>query len=83
MPSYDYHCPANGRTIEVRHGMNERMTTWGEVCARAEIDPGKTRADSPVERLMGTGVVRTSEAATSALPMAPRGCGPGCGCHPG
>lgn len=57
MPKYDYTCPANGRTIEVMHRMSERLTTWGELCARAGIAPGATPAESPVEKVLRAGVV--------------------------
>ena len=30
MPRYDYRCDANGRTLELSHGMNERVLTWGD-----------------------------------------------------
>lgn len=52
MPIYEYHCPANGQTVEVLHGMNDRMNTWGKVCALAGIDVGDTAPDEPVERLL-------------------------------
>jgi hypothetical protein len=28
MPYYEYRCPANGRIVEVRHGMEERLGSW-------------------------------------------------------
>ncbi|MEQ8497461.1 MAG: regulator, partial [Gammaproteobacteria bacterium] len=37
MPTYDYHCHANGRVVEVRHRMSEQVGTWGELCALAGI----------------------------------------------
>ena len=52
MPRYDYHCEENGWTVEVRHGMDEKLKSWGEVCERAEIDPGDTPPDTPVGRLI-------------------------------
>ena len=55
MPMYDYLCPANGRTVEVVHGMSVRLTTWGELCAHARLDAGDTPADAPVQRLVGGG----------------------------
>ena len=81
MPEYDYHCPSNGRTIEVRHGMTERLTTWGEVCERAEIEPGKTPKNTPVERALGTGVVRSAPDKSQSPQLPPRGGGGGCACH--
>ncbi len=52
MPMYDYHCPANGQTVEVRHSMQLRLSTWGEVCEHKRQELGDTPADSPVDRLM-------------------------------
>lgn len=49
MPRYDYHCESNGRTLEVRHGIAERVLTWGELCARAGVPRGETAAEAPVE----------------------------------
>ena len=54
MPTYDYRCDANGRTLEVNHRMSELLRTWGEVCERAGLDLGSTPADTPVKR-MATG----------------------------
>jgi predicted nucleic acid-binding Zn ribbon protein len=59
MPKYDYYCEANGETVEVSHPMQDRLTTWGEVCARAGIAQGATSADEPVKKLItGGGIVR-------------------------
>lgn len=55
MPMYDYHCEANGRTVEVVHGMSTRFETWGELCAYARLERGDTPADAPVRRLIGGG----------------------------
>lgn len=52
MPIYEYRCPANGEVIEVMHGIDERLTTWGDLCRQAEIDRGDTAADEPVERVI-------------------------------
>jgi len=49
MPRYDYHCPDNDFIVEVQHGVNERIKTWGELCERAMIGPRGTPADAPVE----------------------------------
>ena len=59
MPTYDYHCPANGQVLEVEHKLAEKLTTWGELCARAGHAPGSTAPGSRVERLItGGNVVR-------------------------
>jgi len=75
MPAYEYHCPANGRTIEVLHGMDASISTWGEACALASIDPGDTLADMPVDRALSAILPIRVQAEPS------QGCGPGCGCH--
>lgn len=80
MPSYDYRCQANGRVVEVRHGMSESVATWGELCARAGIDLGATPADSPVERLISASQVVRSASLGSAPPCASGPCCGGGGC---
>jgi len=77
MPSYDYRCEANGRVVEVRHGMNERLATWGEVCEKAGIDPGETGAEAPVTRLISGGSIVSSASLSNPEPP-PCGSG-GCG----
>jgi hypothetical protein len=78
MPTYDYRCDANGQVVEVRHSMSERLTTWGELCALAGLEPGATPPDSPVERLITGGqVVRSSSLGDGAAP--PCASGPCCG----
>ena len=82
MPTYDYLCEANERIVEVRHGMNESIANWGELCERAEIDMGSTPADSPVKKLAtGGNVVKSGSMGSGNLPpCASGGCGGGmCG----
>ena len=57
MPLYEYHCAANGQSVEVVHRMSERYETWGELCENAKLDLGDTPADAPIERLIGGGSV--------------------------
>ena len=52
MPFYDYYCKANGKTVEVYHGIKVKLKTWGKVCAHAGLKPGKTPPQSPVVRLI-------------------------------
>ena len=52
MPRYDYHCEANGRTVEVVHGINERLLTWGEVCDLVGVEGDKTDRNSPVQKII-------------------------------
>jgi len=59
MPFYDYYCPANKKTIEVRHEIGKKLKTWQELCQLAGIGPGKTPLKSPVERLIAAPEVAT------------------------
>ncbi|MBK5937487.1 MAG: zinc ribbon domain-containing protein [Halorhodospira halophila] len=78
MPTYDYRCPSNGVTLEVRHGMDECVRTWGELCRLAGHDPGETPEDAPVERLIsGAGYI--SSASRSEPEPAGGCCGGVCG----
>jgi hypothetical protein len=76
MIQYQYFCSANQQTVDVRHGMKERLATWGEVCQRAGIELNGTPADAPVERLISGGLTAIvsggtpSSQAANALPMA-------------
>jgi len=76
MPYYEYHCGTNGRTLEVRHGMNDQVETWGELARRAGLEPGDTPADTPVERLLSAPVPLTGSTPEAGF----RGCGQGCAC---
>lgn len=81
MPTYEYRCPANGRLVEVRHGMAERLSSWGELCERTGIRPGATDPASPIEKLISAGFIGTSSTEScEALGCAGGGCGAGsCG----
>jgi hypothetical protein len=79
MPYYEYRCASNGNTLEVRHGMDERLSTWGELARRAGADPGDTPADAPIERLMSAPVPL---AGSGGGDESFQGCGTGCGCVP-
>ena len=57
MPTYDYHCPANGRIVEVSHKMAEQVANWGELCRRAGIPLDGTPGKAKVERLITGGNV--------------------------
>ncbi|MFP6806503.1 MAG: hypothetical protein VB957_04885 [Pseudomonadales bacterium] len=54
MPRYDYLCDANNRILEVTHGINGKVETWGELCEIVEEDPGGTPLDSPVHKVIMT-----------------------------
>ena len=85
MPYYEYRCVRNGRTVEVRHAMDRKLDTWGDVVAAAGIDPDGTPADTPVERLMSVASVGTAGGGDGGAGPAPGfgGCGPGCACAHG
>jgi predicted nucleic acid-binding Zn ribbon protein len=81
VPTYEYRCEVNGRLVEVRHNMSERLATWGELCERAEISPGKTDPAAPVEKLISAGFINAGSGASTSEPAcAAPGCGNGfCG----
>jgi len=81
MPSYDYLCEANGRVVEVKHRMSDKLSSWGQVCENAGVDAGDTPADAPVQRLATGGqVVKSSSLGDTVPSCATGGCGGGmCG----
>ena len=80
MAIYEYHCETNGRTVEVRHGMGERLQTWGELAENAGLEVDGTPADAPIERQMSAGVPMTDGSGPSPAPSAGPPCGSACGC---
>ena len=54
MPRYDYMCDANGRLVEVTHGIASKIKTWGELCRLAGIELGDTELDSAVRKVITT-----------------------------
>lgn len=80
MPTYDYHCANNGLVVEVNHKMNDTISTWGELCELANVDPGNTPANSPVKKLATGGQIVSSKNLGS--PTAPAcASGPCCGAN--
>jgi len=76
MPTYDYRCEANGQIYEVKHGMQEVVDTWGELCEKTGIAPGNTPVDTRVTKLATGGqVVKSSNLRESAAPCGAGGCG--------
>jgi hypothetical protein len=74
MPNYDYHCAANGRTLEVKHRMSETVATWGELCALAGIATEHTPLDSPVAKVLSaTFVAAGGQTGDKASAPAPSG----------
>ena len=79
MPTYDYHCAANGRTVEVKHRMSEEVRTWGELCTLAGLSPDTTPADAPVaKRLTAAMIAGAGNMGDDAGPPVMGGMG-GCG----
>lgn len=52
MPNYDYFCEENGKTVEVNHGIDSKLTTWGEICFAAQIPMGDTDFSAPVRKVI-------------------------------
>ena len=78
MPTYDYYCENNGKTVEVSHRMSEQMGSWGELCERAGIEPGDTPEDTPVRKLISGGAVISSGSLSNPEPACSTGaCCPG------
>lgn len=76
VPTYEYRCEANGRLVEVRHTMAERLASWGELCERAGIAPGKTDPRAPVEKLISAGFIHAGSGTSIGEPACEA---PGCG----
>jgi hypothetical protein len=78
MLTYQYHCESNAQTIDVQHGMKERLSTWGEVCERAGVALGSTPKNAPVERLISGGLMGTvsggTQRSSTANPLPMAGC---------
>ena len=79
MPTYDYRCDANGKVLEVSHRMSDTISTWGDLCERAGVEPGDTPADSPVHRLATVGsVISSNNLGSGSAPACTTGsCCPG------
>lgn len=80
MPTYDYHCATNQKTLSVQHSMKEKLANWGELCQKAQQEPGDTPLNSPIERVISGGIALPIPSAIPQLPMAgccgnPTGCG--------
>ena len=82
MPSYDYYCEANGQTYEVKHSMSEKITNWGELCKKLNMDLSDIQATSPVKKLItGGNFVHSSALRNPDAPACATGsCCPGGSC---
>ena len=54
MPLYDYHCPANGETVEVSHSVDAVVRNWGELCFAAQRPLGDTDPFAAVKKVLQT-----------------------------
>ncbi|MGV0036706.1 MAG: hypothetical protein ACNYPE_17785 [Candidatus Azotimanducaceae bacterium WSBS_2022_MAG_OTU7] len=67
MARYDYYCDANGRTIEVVHGISQELSSWGDLCRLANIDTGETDEESPVRKIITMAPMANTPAGNSEL----------------
>jgi len=80
MPTYDYHCAANGRTVEVKHRMSEEVRTWGDLCTLAGMPLDTTPAETPVAKLLtASNIASSGNMGCDAGPPIMGGMGGGCG----
>jgi hypothetical protein len=80
MPTYDYHCPANGRTVEVSHKLADNVRSWGDLCKRAGLPLAGTPRKAKVERLITGGSLIGSLGSEKERPCDSGPCGaPVCG----
>ena len=52
MPTYDYHCPANGLTVTVVHSLDAQIRCWFELCYASGEPLGETDPHAPVHRVL-------------------------------
>ena len=52
MPVYTYLCEANGQSVEIRHGVDAEIRTWGELCYAAQRPLGETEFLAPVRKVL-------------------------------
>ncbi len=80
MPTYEYYCEENEKNVDVIHSMSEEITTWGELCDRAEIDCGGTPRETGVMRKLSTISLLSKKSGDSPQGGGCCGGGGGCGC---
>ena len=81
MPTYDYRCEHNNQVVEVKHGMNESISTWGELCQLTGLNPEDIPMETPVKRLAtGGNVVSRSSLKENVPPCSVGGGCPSGGC---
>lgn len=67
MARYDYHCDANGKTVEAVHGISQVISTWGELCELVEREPGDTDPAAPVRKVFITPPMANTPAGNAEL----------------
>lgn len=68
MPTYDYLCENNGVRLEVKHKMEQTISTWGDLCQLAGVSPGDTPLDAPVKKLITAAAVVNRTALSNPEP---------------
>ena len=72
MPVYRYHCPANGYSVTVEHGMDEGFSTWSEQPAAAAppaLTPTSLRKSRRVRwGMRGPGIPSSGRRSSLATP---------------
>jgi hypothetical protein len=89
MLTYEYYCPRNERTVQVQHGIREKINSWGELRQKAGLERDHTPDDAEVERLISGGMLgrvnggtpSSADAAKAALPVMGSCCGNPAGCQ--
>lgn len=51
MPTYLYHCDQNNQSLKVKHGYDDVILTWGDLCELADISIGETPKETAVRKL--------------------------------
>ena len=67
MPRYDYFCEANGEVVEVSHSINQKLQTWGEVCAGSGHALGAVDGSEPVSRIITSAPMANTPMGNSGL----------------
>ena len=79
MPTYEYYCEENKKNVDVIHSMSEEITTWGELCDRAEVDCGGTPREASVMRKLSSISLLAQKGESNS--GGGGCCGGGCGGH--
>ena len=60
VPVYEYYCPANDRTVEVKHPAGVQLRFWAELCYAAQVPLGETDPEAPVKKRVSAPAVSVS-----------------------